>query len=128
MHYNDFDIQGEDELERYSARHPGRVSRLIDAMERFIEVGPEVASRLYPAALDEPEATICVYLVPPRAVLRGVPDMGGMMLADQSARILRLHVVFEEYGGDDDLQWSELTERAGRRAADQEKSHVRQGR
>jgi len=54
--------------------------------------------------------------VPPRAILRGVPDMGAVVLVDHRSRVLRLLEVIEDYGGDDQSQWRELTERADRRA------------
>lgn len=128
LHYAGFDILGEQELEAYAVRHPGRVSRLIDAVERFIEIGPGVGSLLYSPTRDGSEAVLGVYLVPPRAILRGVPDMGGVVLVDRSAKLIRLVEVIEEYGGDDDRQWRDLCERAARWATGQETSNVRKGR
>ena len=118
VHYHGYDIAGEDELEHYATTSPGRLARTIEALEQFIAVGPTVGSCLFPLTLDEPDPALCIYLVPPRAILRGVPDMGAVVLVDQRARVIRLLEIIEDYGGDDHTQWRELTEHAERRASE----------
>ena len=111
MTYRNFSLLGEDLFAGWARLSPFRANRLISALEDFIQsgAGTQVAPAISSSA---PPPDVAVYLAPPRAVLRGVPDMAALVRVDRTQRIVRIVGIIDEYGGVDDQQWLNIVAQA----------------
>jgi hypothetical protein len=106
MAFRNFELDGESLIEAMAKEAPYRCARLVTALEDFIERGAEFGT------LVAGKGELAVYLTPPRAVLRGVPDAAALVLVDHQTRFLEIIEVVEEYGGADGRMWDDLVSRA----------------
>ena len=110
MTYRNFTLLGEELIEEWASTTPFRANRLITALEDFVCGGP--ATRVAPS--DPATCTLEVYLTPPRAILRAVPDAAALLLIDRSAKTVELFEVIDDYVELDEQVWLDLVERAER--------------
>jgi hypothetical protein len=109
MPFRNFTLLGEDLIEEWAHRSTFRMNRLITALEDFVCGGP--ATRVAPSV---PDPMAEVYLTPPRAVLRSVPDAGAILLVDRQARTVEIIEVIDDYFEASEQDWLDLVERAER--------------
>jgi hypothetical protein len=106
MSYGNFRLSGEDRLVPFAEEEPHRCARLVQALETFLERGQHLGTLVLE------KGALAAYLVPPRAVLRGVPDAAALLLIDSDLREIELLEIFPEFGGDDSTSWTELAAQA----------------
>lgn len=79
--------------------------RLRLALEEFARTDTELAWKVVEAGEIE------IYLVPPRYVLRGVPDAAALILVNHAVREIEIVDIRNSYGGyDEETQWQEIKE------------------
>lgn len=110
MLYRNFTLLGEELIAEWAYRLPLRMNRLITALEEFVCGGP--ATRVAPS--DPADATVEVYMTPPRLLLRNVSDSAALVLVDMQTKTVEIFEVIDEYVETDEQYWLDIVERAQR--------------
>jgi hypothetical protein len=84
------------QLEHMSNVYPARASRLVIAIEDFIEDDGASGEQMAAGSSQPSEE---VYLVPPTYVLNHLPDAAGLIYVDHAARRIEFIEFFDTCGG-----------------------------
>ena len=99
------DTEAAEQLKELANSHPHRAARLMDVLEEFVQMDTNSSYRVNSDA----RGTVEIYIVPPRYVLRHLPDAAALVRVSHTRREIELVEVMEEYGGfDEDDQWKEI--------------------
>jgi hypothetical protein len=94
-----------DALREWLRRRTSRASRLISALEEFVERDLDLSSLATERKRDGRE----IYLEPPRYVLAHMPDAACLIRVDHVPRTIEVVHLKEEYGGiGESQQWNQI--------------------